>query len=473
MSSPETPAPAGTSEGLCPARAPWRRPALAALALLVIASGLVWTLGLGPDGRTRVPARASEPATPVPAVEPASMGTGFANIDLYRGLGTWIDIYDFASWDRPRATVRAMAARGIRTLYIETSNFRRTRPFVFKSGLVTFVNTAHAYGMKVVAWYLPGFVNNDTDFQRMSRAIAFTTDRGESFDSLAIDIESPENPDPDSRTANLIDLSSRLRAFAGDDYPLGAIVPSPRGMLKHADYWPGFPWAELHATYDVFLPMTYFTWRVSGLDGAHSYTVDNIEIIREQTGDASAPIHVIGGISNEATTRETRGFVRAIRERGAIGASYYGFPGTTSVQWSELSAVPVNPTQVPSMPVQVGSYAEALGNVPGVETTHPREVFFRSRGNTGAYELYFEAFDAQKHELQIWVNWHFVGMVYRTADGEWSGPRTRSISDELWNEDRPNYVAFVAPGNFPSWSTWGVRNVSVAPAPVPSPTPTA
>jgi hypothetical protein len=114
-----------------------------------------------------------------------------------------------------------------------------------------------------------------------------------------------------------------------------------------------------------------------------------------------------------------------------------------------------------------------MGNVPGVETTHPKEVFFLSRGAAGAFELNFEAFDAQKHEIQIWVNWHLVATVYRTADGEWSGPRTRSIPDRLWNEDRPNYVAFVAPGSFPDWSTWGVRNVSITRAPAPSPSPTA
>jgi hypothetical protein len=38
------------------------------------------------------------------------------------------------------------------------------------------------------------------------------------------------------------------------------------------------------------------------------------------------PIHVIGGISFDATGAETRGFVDTVRERDVIGASYYTSP---------------------------------------------------------------------------------------------------------------------------------------------------
>ena len=41
----------------------------------------------------------------------------------YRGLGTWVDIYDAALWNDPPAAVQTMQADGIRTIYLQSSNF--------------------------------------------------------------------------------------------------------------------------------------------------------------------------------------------------------------------------------------------------------------------------------------------------------------------------------------------------------------
>src|SRR5919204_4667692 len=53
----------------------------------------------------------------------------------YRGLGTWIDIYDDAVWEHPTRSVRLMAERDVRTIYLQTSNFSRGRPFVHPEAL--------------------------------------------------------------------------------------------------------------------------------------------------------------------------------------------------------------------------------------------------------------------------------------------------------------------------------------------------
>jgi len=82
--------------------------------------------------------------------------------------------------------------------------------------------------------------------------------------------------------------------------------------------------------------MTYFTFRVTGRFGARWYTAGNIDIIRQQTGNWSVPIHVIGGIGGDATKAETAGFVDAVRGRRAIGGSYYTFPITRPADWSRL-----------------------------------------------------------------------------------------------------------------------------------------
>jgi hypothetical protein len=286
------------------------------------------------------PSRAVGPPTvdDAPATA-ARSGSSIADVEPYRGLGTWVDLYDRA-WEHPGTAVRRMRARGVRTLYLETSNFSRPSAFVYPDGVARFLDAARRHGIDVVAWYLPGLVDPDRDYRRSMAAIRLRTANGGSFSSFALDIEAPDVRDPHHRTARLLRLSARIRRSLDDPtYPLGAIIPSPRRLQTDPSYWPVFPYARLERSYDVFLPMTYFTWRVHGRAGARWYTTGNIRIIRRQTGDRTVPIHVIGGIGGAATRGETAGFVSAVRERDVIGASYYTFPITSDDDWAALSKI--------------------------------------------------------------------------------------------------------------------------------------
>jgi hypothetical protein len=89
----------------------------------------------------------------------------------------------------------------------------------------------------------------------------------------------------------------------------------------------------------VFLPMTYYTYRVKGPRRAAWYTAQNVQIIRQETSGMQVPIHVVGGISFDATGGETRGFVQTVRRREVLGASYYTFPGITREQWDALRSL--------------------------------------------------------------------------------------------------------------------------------------
>lgn len=375
--------------------------------------------------------------------------------DVYRGLGTWLDIYDGA-WDHPDASVRKMAAEGIRTLYLQTSNFSRGRPFVHPEGVAAFLDAADRHGIRTVAWYLPGFRDVELDLKRSLAAVRLRTPAGNSFDSFAMDIESPEVARVSARTERTMRLSERLRRIVGGGYPLGAIIPSPLRMEVDPSYWPGFPYRELARVYDVILPMTYFTFRVNGSEGAHAYTAGNIDIIRRETGDRSIPIHVIGGIG--ANRQETAGFVRAVRERGIMGASYYTFPLTPRESWDALRLVRPNPVQRPALPVPL-PFEGPLGNVPDEDTTHPKEVVFRVDGRRGRYRLSYEAFDVDEAEVTILVNWMRIGIAEPTLGHVWSEPRTVAISKRVLRAKGTNYIAFVAEGQDPDWSTWGVRAV--------------
>jgi hypothetical protein len=445
-------------------RLPRSVPALAgaALAGVLLVTLLATVRGSGQE------VAAPTPLAPLPSPLPPRTG---GDLSSFQGMGTWVDIYD-SSWSDPRAAVQAMAARGVRTLYLETSNFRRGTPFVYKGQTAKFVDAAHAFDVRIVAWYLPGFLDVNEDLRRSLAAIRFETAKGNRFDAYGLDIEAPDVKDPDVRSLRLLDLSERLREAAGDAYPLGAIIPSPRGMERNPTYWPQFPYAQVAGYYDAFLPMTYYTWRVKGIDGARWYVAKNIEIIRRDVGSDQVPIHVIGGIADESTDQETRGFVQAVREHGIVGASFYTFPYTARSEWPILRHITPNPVQTPALPAPLG--ATEMGNIPGSDTTHPKEVVYRTAGRAGAWTLSFEAYDADTAEVKVFVNRVLLGRVHVGPDGAWSGEGTKTIPASMLSDRSENVVAFVAAGDAPHWSVWGVRNVSLTriATPTPSVSPT-
>jgi hypothetical protein len=170
---------------------------------------------------------------------------------------------------------------------------------------------------------------------------------------------------------------------------------------------------------------------------------------------------VIGGISDGSTQGEARGFVHAIREQGVIGASYYGYHGTSRAQWWELQRIPANPVQSPALPVRIG-YGEALGNIPGGDRSHPKDAVFEAGPLSGAKVLRFEAYDVQPGEVTLRVNWHPVSILPATPSGVWSGELSAVLPARWLNQEGPNYVSFTARGRYPIWRTWGVRTVGLA-----------
>ena len=275
-----------------------------------------------------VPSEAAEPLVrPNPVTEP------------FEGLGVWVDIYDREAWADPVAAVETMVENGASTLYLQSSNADRLGPFVFEEETAIFIEAAHDRGVQVVAWYLPHLTDLVLDKARTRAAITFTTPRGDRFDGFALDIESAEVRVPSRRNERLANLSHRLREVAGDVYPLGAIVPSPVRLADDEVYWPGFPWGDLARTYDAVLPMTYFTYRVHGPAEALEYVTKAVDEIRAGVGSDEVPIHVIGGLARDATGPETIAFVRAVRDTGSIGASYYTLPFVTEEQWTILGRI--------------------------------------------------------------------------------------------------------------------------------------
>jgi hypothetical protein len=227
---------------------------------------------------------------------------------------------------------------GVTTLYLETSNYSQKIDLVRPQGLGRFLDAAHANGLRVVAWYLPSLANVARDLRRALAAIRFQSPQGASFDSFALDIEASVVKPVAKRNARLLALSGRLRAAVGPDYPLGAIIPAPRGMDLNPTYWPRFPYAALARSFDVFMPMGYFTYRFKSGAAARAYTAANVELLRERADDADLAVHAIGGLAGAATVAQVRAFAAAAAAEGALGASLYDYASTSAAQWRALSA---------------------------------------------------------------------------------------------------------------------------------------
>ena len=252
-----------------------------------------------------------------------------------------------------------------------------------------------------------------------------------------------------------------VRSAAGARRPLGAIVPAPEAMRRRKDFWPGFPFRRAAVVVNAFLLMDYFTYHETTAAGAHAYTVANVDVLRRRTGDPRVPIHLVGGEAGPADAEQVAAFVRAEREEGVLGASLYDFATTGPGRWSELTAVPANPRQRPPLPLALPQ-AAALGNIPGGDRSHPKELFYRSPGRSGVGLVRYRGFDLQADEVQLWVNWRYVRTLRASVAGGWSPRRGAAIPTGLLNARSPNLVQFVAPGDYPEWSIWGVRGVSLA-----------
>lgn len=321
----DPPPPAATSD---PAPAPtvpraWsdRRGALLLAVVLVaglLVAGLLWSLGRsdGPSG---------------PVAEPWTL-------EPHQGMAAWVDAFDWSQalgGEEPvvdEDDMVAMADLGIQTVYLQTSHLGVPDQVVLEQErLEGLIDAAHDNGMSVVAWYLPTLADVEVDLERLLASAELDVD------GLAVDIESTVVADPAERNARLLELNGSLRD-ALPDRVIGAITLSAVHLqVVNTAFWPDFPWAEIADTYDVILPMTYWTIRLPEWRDGSRYVGENIDRIRAATGDPDIPLHVIGGIADEATVEQVQGMLQAIEARdGVIGGSLYDWATSSPDQWAVL-----------------------------------------------------------------------------------------------------------------------------------------
>lgn len=297
-------------------------------------------VGVTETTTTSVPTNVAAPVSPTPGVA------------AYAGLGAWVDAYDYGpAYYRPRegpllvpGDLDAMAAHGVGTLFLQAARLDDRSPegIVDRALVEGFLSRAHELGMRVVAWYLPKFGDLEVDLAnlRLLRDFRF---QGHRFDGIAVDIEWRRDvPDHAERNSRLIELSRRLRQEAAD-LPLGAIVYPPALLeVIKPDFWPGFPWEELSESYDVWLPMAYWTEvpAGSGHREGYRYTDEAVRDVMARLDRPAAVVHAIGGVADTSTLEDLAGFLSAAAETGVSGWSMYDYRTTSPEGWSLLQHGP-------------------------------------------------------------------------------------------------------------------------------------
>jgi hypothetical protein len=312
----------GDADAPVPGRHSRRRGRIVLAALLLVGLltvGVAWALDRDPG-----------PAGPV-----AQAWT----LDPYRGLGAWVDAFDWShalGGETPvvgEDDLVAMADLGIQTVYIQTSHLGVADQVVLeRDRLEMLVDTAHDNGMSVVAWYLPTLADVDVDLERLLASAELDVD------GLAVDIESTVVEDPAERNARLLELNAALRGALPDRVIAAITLSAVHLQVVNPAYWPDYPWAEVAETYDLLVPMTYWSIRLPEWRDGNRYVGENIDRIRAATGDPDLPIHVIGGIADGATVEQVQGMLQAIDARdGVIGASLYDWATSSPQQWATLA----------------------------------------------------------------------------------------------------------------------------------------
>ena len=256
-----------------------------------------------------------------------SAGAEPARGAVFSGTGVWIDIWD-ALEKNPVSVVTTAQQQGVSVIYVETSNAKSKVDVVNPVPLKQLVTLAHAAGIRVVPWYLPGFQKMKVDQRRLTAALAIGgTDP---VDGIAVDIEATYVKNAKLRSQRAAAELAWLRATYPKT-PIGAITPNPVN-----NYWPIFPWTEIHDNADAVLPMCYPPRRLSA-QAMYTMTVGCVQRPRDLIGDQATPVHVISGLAGGLPPANLDAAARGARDAGANGFSLYDLATTTAAGWTALA----------------------------------------------------------------------------------------------------------------------------------------
>jgi hypothetical protein len=256
---------------------------------------------------------------------------------VFAGLGTWVDIYDTALYASPARTAQRMSDRGVQVAWVETANYGARTDVVDPVRLGRLVDALHARGIRVVAWYLPGHLNQARDVRRANAMLTFRTPTGATFDGVALNVEATKLRNAKLRSQRAVSLARTFRAAAGAT-PVAMVPIDPRALERRPSRWPRFPYAALAEQADAFAPMIYTGGAFRGFEANYGYVTRSLRLLRTHTANPDLPIHVAGGVANRMRSDDLAGFVAAVEDDGAtLGVSLYDWQTTPSSAWRAVA----------------------------------------------------------------------------------------------------------------------------------------
>jgi hypothetical protein len=265
-----------------------------------------------------------------------------AHDHVFRQLGTWVDVFDYATLD-PATAVPAMRTRGVRVLFLSTGRFNGPSDFFDATEAGQWLDLAHQNGIQVVGWYVPAYGDMARDVRRTVAIGNFVSPGGQRFDAIGVDIERLD--EVTLAEFNQLSVTHLGQVRAQTNLPIAAIVPSPF-TTDPGNNWAGFPWAAIGARSDVVVPMALWSFRANPdgsaftPDQVYAWVLDQVRRARSLSG---RPVAVEGGVDDPPTERtpvtaaRVDRFVDAAIDGGAVGGSHYDYFTTPAALWPILA----------------------------------------------------------------------------------------------------------------------------------------
>jgi hypothetical protein len=269
------------------------------------------------------------------ARDPQALGPSGRPIAAAAGKGMWAT-YDLLDRVSPEGIVETARANGLTHIYLQVG--RTNLGFYGAAGLDRLLPVAHANGVAVIAWVYPFLRDTTADVYMTMQAARYVTPDGHRPAALAADVE-------ENMTLNEVQAYGQLvRGMLGDDHPM-IVATYPPEMAAGRTY----PFAAVAKSWNVIAPMDYYRrpGRAYTTHEAHGYVARSIQLIRERAGRpvSIAPIGQAYGMQwpNETgptnpSGDETVAMMRAAREGGAVGISFFEWAHATAPQWRAIGA---------------------------------------------------------------------------------------------------------------------------------------
>jgi hypothetical protein len=236
------------------------------------------------------------------------------------GKGGWVLFPDWRT-ERTAGILARALAQGDTHLYVEVAT--TSDGFYGGRALDSLLRQAHADGIAVISWVYAGLEDPAKDTATLRQVATYTTPSGDRADGVALDLEEVMTPSV---------LAAYTAAAKAAEGPGGLTV----AVTYPPQYGPPTPFAAIAPNVQAIAPMDY--WHI--LQGDYNYNFvyhwvrDSIALVRQRSGVPAMPVDVIaqtydafaGGSGQgiySPTPAELAAAVRAARDGGAVGVSFY------------------------------------------------------------------------------------------------------------------------------------------------------